>query len=110
LSDDLGQLFGALADPTRRLMVETLLRDGSTSVPALSSRLPITRQAIAKHIATLDHAGLIERSPGRGREVRYRLRADALAPATAWLRDADAAWAERLARLKSSVEDEREPR
>jgi DNA-binding transcriptional ArsR family regulator len=108
LSDDLGQLFGALADPTRRLMVETLLRDGSTSVPALCTRLPITRQAIAKHIATLDHAGLIERSPGPGREVRYRLRADALAPATAWLRDADAAWAERLARLKSSVEDERE--
>lgn len=107
MSDDLGLVFGALSDPTRRLMVETLLRDGSTSVPALTSELPITRQAVAKHIATLDHAGLIERSPGQGREVRYRLCADALGPAGAWLREAEAAWDERLGRLKSTVENRR---
>jgi DNA-binding transcriptional ArsR family regulator len=99
-----GDVFGALADPTRRLMVEELLRDGTTSVPALSAVLPMTRQAVAKHLAALDHAGLVERAPAGGREVRYRLRAGALAPASAWLSGAEAAWGQRLARLKDAVE------
>lgn len=85
-------------------MVETLLRDGSTSVPALSSSLPITRQAVAKHLATLDHAGLVERSPGTGRAVRYRLREGALLSAAEWVREAESAWDGRLARLKQAVE------
>ncbi len=50
MTDQLGLVFGALADPTRRLMLGTLMRDGSTSVPALTAELPITRQAVAKHI------------------------------------------------------------
>ncbi len=100
----MGHVFAALADPTRRLMVEELLRDGTTSVPALSAVLPITRQAVAKHLTTLDHAGLIERAPAPGREVRYRLRAGALTPAAAWLRQAEASWDDRLARLKEAVE------
>ena len=76
-------MFAALADPTRRRIVEPLVREGSTSVPALTAALPITRQAVAKHLATLGDAGLVERSPeGTGREVRYRLRAGALRPAT----------------------------
>jgi biotin operon repressor len=104
LSDPLGGVFAALADPTRRLMVQALLRDGTTSVPALSAELPITRQAIAKHLATLDDAGLIERVPASGREVPYRLRAGALTPATVWLGEAEAAWDGRLARLKDAVE------
>ncbi|MGO9319371.1 MAG: ArsR/SmtB family transcription factor [Solirubrobacteraceae bacterium] len=102
--DPVGPVFAALADPTRRLMVEELLRDGTTSVPALSAVLPITRQAVAKHLAALDHAGLVERAPASGREVRYRLRAGALTPATEWLAGAEAAWEQRLARLKSAVE------
>jgi DNA-binding transcriptional ArsR family regulator len=109
LSDDLGRVFAALADPTRRLVVVALLRDGSTSVPALKSELSITRQAIAKHVGVLDHAGLIERAPGGGREVHYRLRAGALEPAAAWVRTAEAAWAGRLARLKDTVESRRAP-
>jgi DNA-binding transcriptional ArsR family regulator len=101
----LGLVFAALADPTRRLMVQTLLRDGSTSVPTLTEQLPITRQAVAKHIATLDHAGLIERSATEsGREVHYRLREGALRPAAAWLTEAEQAWDQRLARLKRSLE------
>ena len=105
MTDSLGLVFGALADPTRRSMVETLLRDGSTSVPALTGELPMTRQAIAKHLATLGDAGLIERAPGgAGREVRYQLRPGALHGAAAWLADADAAWVARLDRLKESVE------
>lgn len=102
--DEVGLVFGALADPTRRQMVQALLRDGSTSVPALTAELPISRQAIAKHIATLDQAGLIERAPSRGREVHYRLKEDGLHPAAAWLQEADAAWMHRLNRLKTAVE------
>jgi ArsR family transcriptional regulator, cadmium/lead-responsive transcriptional repressor len=105
MTDPIGPVFAALADPTRRHVVETLVRDGSTSVPALNSALPISRQAIAKHLAALGDAGLIERAPeGAGREVRYRLRAGALRPASAWLDETAAAWDERLVRLKRSVE------
>jgi DNA-binding transcriptional ArsR family regulator len=73
-------------------------------VPSLTAVLPISRQAVAKHLATLDDAGLLERAPASGREVRFRLRGEALAPATAWLRDAETAWEQRLARLKGAVE------
>jgi DNA-binding transcriptional ArsR family regulator len=106
VSDQLGLVFGALADSTRRQMLDTLMRDGSTSVPALTADLPITRQAIAKHLAALTGAGLVERDPGAGvgREVRYRLRPGALEPAAAWVREADSAWAGRLDRLRTSVE------
>jgi DNA-binding transcriptional ArsR family regulator len=105
MTDAIGLVFAALADPTRRHVVETLVRDGSTSVPALSSALPISRQAIAKHLAALGDAGLIERAPaGAGREVRYRLRDGALRPASAWLDETAAAWDERLTRLKRKVE------
>ena len=104
MNDELGLVFGALADPTRRLMVERLLRDGSTSVPSLSAELPISRQAVSKHLTTLDQAGLVERVPGPGREVRYQLRASALQPATDWLEFAQSAWSDRLERLRRAVE------
>ena len=100
----LDHVFSALADPTRREVVETLLRDGETSVPALTGRLPMSRQAVAKHLAALDEAGLLERRPGKGREVRWSLRPGALSPAASWLREAEAAWDRRLERLKDVVE------
>ena len=103
-AEELDGVFAALADPTRRGVVQALLQEGSTSVPALSARLPISRQAVAKHLATLEDAGLLERLPASGREVRYGLRGEALASATAWLRDAEQAWDGRLARLKQAVE------
>lgn len=106
MSDQLGSVFGALADPTRRSMVEVLLRDGSTSVPSLSADLPISRQAVAKHLAALEDAGLLERLPGAGREVRYALRGEALEPAAAWLRDAGSSWDRRLGGLKRAVESD----
>lgn len=84
-----GLIFGALADPHRRAMLEALEERGTTSVPELTHELPITRQAVAKHLATLGDAGLVERVPGPGREVRYRLAAG---------------WDERLQRLKRLVE------
>ncbi len=104
MSDPLGAVLGALADPTRRGMVETLLRDGVTTVPALTGDLPITRQAVAKHLATLGEAGLVERVDGPGREVRYRLRPGALAPAADWMGRTASEWDARLDRLKRAVE------
>ena len=105
MSDRLGAVFAALADPTRRAMLEALVREGSTSVPELSEELPISRQAIAKHLASLQRAGLIERARGgEGREVRYDLRAGALAGASAWLEDTERDWERRLSRLKRVVE------
>jgi DNA-binding transcriptional ArsR family regulator len=104
-----GPVFAALADRTRRQMIESLVRDGLTSVPALSATLPITRQAVAKHLSTLSDAGLVERVPGSGRAVQYQLRPQALTPAARWLLGAEAAWDDRLSRLKDAVEAAREP-
>ncbi len=104
MSDELGAVFAALADPTRRTVVQSLLSEGTTSVPALTASLPISRQAVAKHLAALEEASLLERLPPAGREVRYRLRGEALAPATAWLKAAESAWEGRLGRLKRAVE------
>ena len=104
MSDELGEVFGALADPTRRLMLETLAHEGSTSVPELHEQLPISRQGIAKHLASLERAGLVERLPGGGREVRYELRPRALAPASRWLARTERDWERRLGRLKRALE------
>lgn len=102
--NDPGPVFAALADPTRRWILETLTREGRTSVPALTQALPISRQAVAKHLLTLDEAGLVEREPGPGREVAYTLRPGALSPAADWLQATEAAWDARLDRLKAAVE------
>ena len=104
MSDDVGPVFAALADANRRFMVQELLSEGTTTVPALTAALPITRQAVAKHLAALSDAGLVERAPGSGREVRYRLCDHALSPAAAWISSAEDAWDRRLARLKDAVE------
>lgn len=104
MSAEVGQVFAALADPTRRWMVESLLRQGTTSVPSLTSELAMSRQAVAKHVAVLDEAGLLERSPDRGREVHYRLRAGALTSAAAWIEEAEQSWDGRLGRLKETLE------
>jgi len=104
VSDQLGLVFGALSDPTRREILGALMNEGSTSVPALTDEFPITRQAIAKHLTALTEAGLIERAPAAGREIRYRLTPGALEPAATWISQADAAWASRLDRLKSGLE------
>ena len=104
MSDAIGPVLAALADPTRRHVVERLLREGSTTVPALTSSLPITRQAVAKHLAALGEAGLVERAPRGARPVSYRLRPGALAPAASWIEQAAASWDARLGRLKDAVE------
>lgn len=105
--DQLDAVFAALADATRREMVSGLLSEGRTSVPALTATLPIGRQAVAKHLAALAGAGLVEGARTSSREVRYQLRPGALAQATGWISAADSAWERRLARLKNIAENPR---
>ncbi len=68
------QVFGALADPTRRTILAELAAAGPATATDLAVRLPISRQAIAKHLALLAEAGLVTAEPGERRRVRYRLR------------------------------------
>jgi DNA-binding transcriptional ArsR family regulator len=68
------QVFAALADPTRRNVLAALAAGGPATATDLAARLPITRQAIAKHLTLLADAGLVTAEPGERRRVRYRLR------------------------------------
>jgi DNA-binding transcriptional ArsR family regulator len=67
------QVFSALADPTRRAILAALAAGGPATATDLAARLPISRQAIAKHLALLTEAGLVTAEPGERRRVRYRL-------------------------------------
>ncbi|HTU75053.1 MAG TPA: metalloregulator ArsR/SmtB family transcription factor [Trebonia sp.] len=67
------QVFAALADPSRRAILAALASGGPATATDLASRLPITRQAVAKHLALLTEAGLVTAEPGERRRVRYRL-------------------------------------
>lgn len=68
------QVFAALADPTRRSILAALASDGPSTATDLTDRLPITRQAISKHLGLLADAGLVTAEPGERRRIRYRLR------------------------------------
>ena len=68
------EVFTALADPSRRAILAELAAGGPATATDLAARLPITRQAIAKHLALLAEAGLVAAEPGERRRVRYRLR------------------------------------
>src|SRR5712691_13540417 len=68
------EVFTALADPSRRGILAAMAASGPATATDLATRLPITRQAIAKHLALLAEAGLVAAEPGERRRVRYRLR------------------------------------
>ena len=68
------QVFIALADPSRRAILAALAASGPATATDLATRLPITRQAVAKHLALLTEAGLLTAEPGERRRVRHRLR------------------------------------
>ncbi|MGZ8687085.1 MAG: ArsR/SmtB family transcription factor [Gaiellaceae bacterium] len=98
MRDPVGAVFAALADPSRRFVVETLAARGSATSTELAAELPVTRQAVAKHLASLREAGLVE--PTRaGRETRYRLTPAPLGGAVDWIEHVGAAWDTRLAAL-----------
>ena len=91
-------VFDALGDPTRRHIVESLSRQ-EASATQLAADLPVTRQAVAKHLTALREAGLVE--PRRqGRETLYRLNAEPLEAAATWIVRVGGEWDERLERLR----------
>jgi DNA-binding transcriptional ArsR family regulator len=96
-------LWSAVGDPTRRRMLDLLLADGDGTATSLSERLPVTRQAIAKHLGVLDRVGLVHATPA-GRERRYRVDEAQLARAVAQLSSVGATWDARLRRIKRIAE------
>jgi DNA-binding transcriptional ArsR family regulator len=95
-------VFSALSDPGRRRLLETLAGCESASLTELAAQLPVTRQAVSKHLATLGEAGLVE-SARAGRETRYRLTPKPLGEALAWMEKVGDQWDERLARLRDHL-------
>lgn len=96
-------VFAVLADDTRWGVLE-LLGGEDLSASALADRLPVSRQAIAKHLAALEAAGLVERIPV-GREVRYRALGSVLSAVGRRLETIGAQWDARLARIKHIAEN-----
>src|SRR5829696_3692510 len=102
------QVFVALADPTRRGILATFAAAGSATATDLADRLPITRQAIAKHLALLAEAGLVTAEPGERRRVRYRLRSAPMRVAQQFLAALASDWDDRLEALMDHLESEKE--
>ena len=96
-------LWSAIGDPTRRQVLDLLLAGGGRTATALSERLPVTRQAVAKHLVVLDRAGLVHPTAS-GREVRYDVDQPQLARAVAQLHAVGSAWDGRLQRIKQMAE------
>jgi DNA-binding transcriptional ArsR family regulator len=99
-----GQLFAALADPTRRQVLDLLAARGEGSASALAAAMPVSRPAVIKHLAILDRAGLVE-SRRRGREVLFSVRPEPLESAASWMAAVAADWDARLAALKRLAEE-----
>jgi DNA-binding transcriptional ArsR family regulator len=97
-------IFVALADPTRRQLLERLAM-GPTTATGIADRFPVTRQAVVKHLGALQVAGMVAKER-HGREVHYRLESAPLGEASAWLTRLSARWEQRLLRLKRYVEEE----
>jgi len=98
------QVFTALADPTRRAILATLATQGPATATDLADRLPITRQAIAKHLALLADAGLVTSEPGERRRVRYRLHSAPVQVAQQYLAALAHDWDNRLEALRDHLD------
>jgi DNA-binding transcriptional ArsR family regulator len=97
------ELWSAIGDPTRRRMLDLLLTEGEGTATTLGRELPVTRQAVAKHLAVLDRVGLVRATPA-GREKRYRVDQAQLARAVAQLSAVGSEWDARLQRIKRIAE------
>jgi DNA-binding transcriptional ArsR family regulator len=97
------QVFVALADPTRRAILAALASGGPATATDLADQLPITRQAIAKHLALLTDTGLVTAEPGERRRVRYRLRSAPMQVAQQFLAALARDWDGRLDALQDHL-------
>ena len=96
-------LWSAIGDPTRRRMLDLILVEGDGTATTLGRQLPVTRQAVAKHLGVLDRVGLVRATPA-GRERRYHVDEAQLARAVAQLSSVGTAWDARLQRIKRIAE------
>ena len=96
-------LWSAIGDPMRRRMIDLLLAGAAPTASALADRLPVSRQAVAKHLQVLDRAGLV-RAERAGRELRYRVDEEHFGRAVAQLQQVGTAWDARLRRIKRIAE------
>ncbi len=94
------QVFAALSDPTRRRLFTRLADRGPATATQLAAELPVTRQAVVKHLEALKAAELVT-SAREGREVRYTVTPAPLADAVGWIADVGAQWDTRLATLQA---------
>jgi DNA-binding transcriptional ArsR family regulator len=98
-ADSAAAVFGVLSDPTRRSLLETIADRPAATATELAARLPISRQAVVKHLAALSDAGLVDRER-TGREVRYHVTPAPLADAVSWMADVGGQWDNRLGALR----------
>ena len=97
-------VFTALADPTRRRVLDLLAEHGHGTATTLAAELPVSRPAVIKHLAVLDRAGLVA-AQRHGREVRYVVQPERLQATAAWMSRLAAQWDARLAAVKRLAED-----
>src|SRR5580658_5435933 len=98
-----GDVFRALADPTRRAIFERLARDGEQTVHALTDRSGVSQPAVSRHLGVLKHARLV-RDRRDGRETHYSAQPQALTPLIDWMGIYAAFWHDRFDRLESLLE------
>ena len=107
-ADPADAVFSALSDATRRDLFARLGREGEASATGLARDLPVSRQAVQKHLAALADAGLVA-TRRSGREVLYRSTPAPMSEAVAWMAEVGGAWDERLAALQRQLENRRAP-
>jgi ArsR family transcriptional regulator, cadmium/lead-responsive transcriptional repressor len=100
---ELDELWSAIADPTRRRMLDVLLDQGEASATVLAGDLPVTRQAVVKQLGVLTRAGLVE-GRRQGKEVRYAVRPQRLVVATRSMAQVAEEWDARLSAIKRIAE------
>ena len=102
MTDRSGAVFGALSDPTRRALLAAIAQQPEATATELAAELPISRQAVLKHLTALADAGLLDRERA-GREVHYRVTPAPLSDAVSWMAEVGGQWDERLATLSRQL-------
>jgi DNA-binding transcriptional ArsR family regulator len=101
--EERARLWAAIGDPTRRRLIDIMLAHGEATATRLAAEMPITRQGVAKQLAVLEGAGLVERRR-HGKEVGFAVRPDRLDLASRWMADVANEWDSRLAEIKRLAE------
>jgi ArsR family transcriptional regulator, cadmium/lead-responsive transcriptional repressor len=101
--EEVDELWSAIGDPTRRRVLDLILDRGEATATVVAGELPVTRQAVAKHLAVLGRAGFVE-ARREGREVRYAVRPQRLDAAARSIASVAEQWDARLVAIKRIAE------